>query len=70
MPKILFVIHVHNLCGLFATVTVLDALMYLKLKLLITFTPVVFFSYFKKFKCLGDILASVSFPQFALRSQL
>ena len=32
---------------------------------------VVLFSCFKKFKCLGDVLASVSLPEFAkLRSQL
>ena len=32
---------------------------------------VVLFSFFKKFKCLGDVLASVSLPEFAkLRSQL
>ena len=66
-----------HICGIFATVTIciaghsLRALMYPKTKTLNNFILVVFFSCFKKFKCPGDILNSVSLPQFAaLRSQL
>ena len=39
--------------------------MYLKLKLSGSFISVVFFSCFKKFKCLGDVLDSVSLLSFA-----
>ena len=57
MPKFLIVIMVMCICGIFSTVTVL---VYLKLKLSTAATPqtVVLFSFFKNFKCLGDVLDS------------
>ena len=62
MPKFLIVMCT---CGIFATVQCiaghsLGALMYLKLKLSSGNNSVVFFSCFKKFKYLGDVLDSAT----------
>ena len=71
MPTFLIVLYI---CGIFATVTVLrgthcigcpDLLMYLKTKTHERIISVVCFSCFKKFKCLGDVLDSVSLLPFA-----
>ena len=43
----------------------LGALMYLKTRYLQIAHLRIFFHCFKKFKCLGDVLASVSLPEFA-----
>ena len=65
MPKFVIVMCI---CGIFATVTVLRGtrLMHLKTKTFNSFIiSVVFLSYFKKFKCQGNVLDSVSLRQFA-----
>ena len=65
MPKFLIVMCI---CGIFATVTVLRGTLVcpdLSKTVNSCSISVVFFSCFKKFKCLGDVLDSVSLQQFA-----